>query len=211
MNLKEGMRRTGIVLGLLGACAGGVLAYATASPVWKAWRDQRRFQALVDTPTVRRVSGAEWFAKHSPGADKWCDVDPTVKVPPGYRLDGPCYETNSDDKGRLHWVELQPWERDWSKEQHPVVGQVVNTLLRLESFAPNHPNRDGIALIYYDVRGAVTSFELATGEKIEQHSRPSLLAFAVPLLLPLVGFLLPWGAMKSIAWVAAGFVTSKHV
>src|ERR1017187_6384310 len=75
MNFREGMRRTGIVLGILGACAGGVLAYADASPLWQAWHEHRRLQALLATPTVRRATGADWFAKHSPSADRRCDAD----------------------------------------------------------------------------------------------------------------------------------------
>jgi len=210
MNLKEGMRRTGILIGVLGACAGVVLAYADALPLWSTWREHRRFQALLDTPTVRKATGANWFAKHAPDADKWCDVDPSVKLPEGFRLVDPCYETSAADKGKLHWIEVRPWERDWSKEP-PARGQIVKTVFRLESFAPD-ANRDGINAIHYDVGGTVTSIELATGERIERpRSLSALRVFGVPLLFPLVGFLLPWGATKSIAWVVTGFMASKGV
>jgi hypothetical protein len=212
MNLKEGMRRTSIVLGMLGACAGCVLAYADASPLWQTWREYKRFQALLATPTARRASGADWIKKHSPGADKWCDVDPSVpKPPPGYKIVDPCYETNAGDKGKLHWIEVKPWERDWSKEQVPVRGQIVEVVFRLESFEPD-ANRDGIDAIHYASDGTVTSLQLATGEKIERPQSPSFLrAFFVPLLFPLVGFVLPWGAVKIIAWVATGFTAAKRV
>jgi hypothetical protein len=33
----------------------------------------------------------------------------------------------------------------------------------------------------------------------------------VPLLFPLAGSVLFWGAMKSIAWVATGFTASKVI
>jgi hypothetical protein len=209
MNLKEGMRRVGIVLGLLGACAGSVLAYADASSLLKTWREYKRFQALLATPTVRRATGADWIKKHSPGADKWCDVDPTVKQPPGYQLVDPCYETNSNDKGKLHWIEVKPWERDWSKQQL-LRGQTVETVFRLESFDPDS-NRDGVASIHYDTSGIVTSLQLATGEKIEQLQSPGLWTFFMPLVFPLVGFLLPWGITKSVAWVASGFIAAKKI
>src|ERR1051325_1020729 len=166
MNLKEGLRRIGITLGILGACAGAVLAYVATSPARQAWHDEKIFRTLLTTSTVRNATGAAWFSKHAPGADKWCDVDPAVKLPPGYKLVDPCYETNGADNGRLHWVELKPWERDWSKGQ-PTPGQVVNTVLRLESFAAP-PNRDGIDVIHYDAKGDVISLELTNGEKIER-------------------------------------------
>jgi len=105
---------------------------------------------------------------------------------------------------------MPPWEQDWSKHP-PVPGQVVNTVLRLESFAPDQ-NRDGIDVIHYDVKGVVTSLELSTGEKIERPQSPSFLrAFAVPLIFPLAGFVLLWGVTKSIAWVATGFTASKGI
>lgn len=170
MNFREGMRRTGIVLGILGACAGGVLAYADASPLWQAWHEQRRLQALLATPTVRRATGADWFAKHSPSADRrrdadagvgpsvpagsgsrqggtvprfqWSDIDPeTLSVPAGSESRFQG-ERSSADKGTLYW------EGIW-----------------LESFAPD-ANRDGISLIRYAGR-TVTSLELSTGERLQ--------------------------------------------
>jgi len=84
-------------------------------------------------------------------------------------------------------------------------------MMRLESFAPDQ-NRDGIDLIHYDVKGGVTSLDLSTGEKIERIQSPSFLRlFVVPLLFPLAGFVLFWGAMKSIAWIATGFTASKGI
>jgi hypothetical protein len=264
------MRRTAIVLGVLGTCAGGVLAYADASPLWQRWREYKRFQDLLATPTVRRATGADWFAKHPPGGDKSCDAPETLpadffdKHPPGDG--GPCYESSAD--GKLHWIEVKPRKRDWPREEpgpgrevkmatktieteidgkhrtftadvaegstpaqieaavreyvkanpeladaptgKPLhIGQIVKAAFRLESFAPD-PNRDGIGLIRYDVSGSVTSLELAAGEKIERPRPPSFLrAFVVPLLFPVIGFLLAWGGTKAIAWVATGFIAPK--
>ena len=192
---------------MFGACAGCVLGYAAASPALHIWHEHSRFQALLATPTVKRATGSKWFARHSPGNDKWCDVDP--KLPRDYKLE--CYDTNSGDRGTLHWIDLMPWERDWSKEKKPVPGQVVPIVQRLESFAPD-PNPDGIFSIHYDVGGAVTSLDLNSGEKITEPASPlSLRMLIVPLFFPLAGFLLPWGFMKCLAWVAVGFTAPKAV
>jgi len=211
MNFREGTRRIGIVLAVLGACVGCVLPWGDTAPVWRTWGEHKRFQALLSTPTVRRASGADWFAKHAPGADKWCDVDPSVRPPPpGYRIIDPCYETNASEKGKLHWIEIPPWEQVRSKHP-PVPGRVAATVLRLESFAPD-PSRDGIALIHYDSSGAIASLELTTGVRIDRADAPSFLrALVIPQMFPLVGFLRPWGTLKTIAWVVAGFTKSKDV
>jgi len=95
-------------------------------------------------------------------------------------------------------VEVQPWERDWSKEQFPVRGQIVEFVSRLESFAPD-ANRDGIDVIHYASDGTVMSLQLATGEKIDRPQSPSFLGvFFVPLLFPLVGFVLPWWGVNCL-------------
>jgi hypothetical protein len=214
MNFREGMRRTGIVLGILGACAGGVLAYADASPLWHAWHEHRKFQAFLATPTVRRMAGNDWFAKHPPGAYRGCNAA---------AFDLPSYDTehcrfnewSSVDKGTLLWIEDKPVPgktapplpegyvfRD--EKRFPLLQE------RLDSFAPD-PNPDAISLIHYDLINTVTSIEVSTGEKIKrQYDLPSLQrTFVVSLVFPLVGFLLPWGAMRTIAWIAAGFMTAK--
>ena len=103
-SFEEGVRRTAIVPRVLGACAGGVLGYADASPLWQRWREHRRFQDLLATPTVRRATGADWFARHPPGGDKSCDAPETQpadffdKHPPGDG--GPCYEGSADGESR---------------------------------------------------------------------------------------------------------------
>jgi hypothetical protein len=124
-------------------------------------------------------------------------------------------EWSSVDKGTLLWIEDKPVPgktapplpegyvfRD--EKRFPLLQE------RLDSFAPD-PNPDAISLIHYDLINTVTSIEVSTGEKIKrQYDLPSLQrTFVVPLVFPLVGFLLPWGAMRTIAWIAAGFMTAK--
>ena len=59
---------------------------------------------------------------------------------------------------------------------------------------------------------AVSDVLAGTAEKIERPQSPSFLRlFVVPLLFPLAGFMLLWGVMKSIAWVATGFAASKGI
>jgi CheY-like chemotaxis protein len=164
MDPSDGARRVGIVLSLLGACAACAFAYSAGSQLWKTWREQERFQALLATPTVQRATGADWSAKHPPGGDKLCGADLRQNLPPSPGHVGQCYETSSIDDGTLRWTEFGHWERDVYGATHPP-GQVANAELRLESFAPR-PNRDGIVLISYDASGAPTSLELTTGEKI---------------------------------------------
>ena len=54
MNLREGMRRIGMVLGVAGAIIGGVAGYASASTTWQSRASARQFQYLRSCPTVEK-------------------------------------------------------------------------------------------------------------------------------------------------------------
>jgi hypothetical protein len=73
------------------------------------------------------------------------------------------------------------------------------------------PNGAGpVIVIHYDIKGNVTSVELAAGER----STPAR-ALLLPgtsdsfLACPVIGFLLPWAVIKGVVWVVLGFTTPK--
>jgi hypothetical protein len=51
----------------------------------------------------------------------------------------------------------------------------------------------------------ITSIQLSTGELLSRTPPPTLMAWIVLPLYPLIGFLLPWGATRVLAWVGVGF------
>jgi hypothetical protein len=55
MNLREGMRRVGIVLGALGCVAGGIFGYSNLQSVW---RSHKRFERLQTLPVMVDVNTA---------------------------------------------------------------------------------------------------------------------------------------------------------
>jgi len=58
MNVREGTRRLGIVLGLSGAILGGYLEHSHARAVWHNYRASRRFESLMASPTIQKVAKA---------------------------------------------------------------------------------------------------------------------------------------------------------
>jgi hypothetical protein len=70
---------------------------------------------------------------------------------------------------------------------------------------------EGIQTVNADKTGVITSIQLTTGEWIHREPRTlkSRLAFFGRLLLlllyPALGFLGPWGTIRTLAWVAVGF------
>jgi hypothetical protein len=78
------------------------------------------------------------------------------------------------------------------------------------SLFERHPllkgNRDRINRADLGKSGTVTLIELSTGEVIRRIEPPSLIrAYFVPFLYPFIGFLVPWGGIKTLTWIGAGF------
>lgn len=67
----------------------------------------------------------------------------------------------------------------------------------------------GVKYMTSDQAGLVQSIVLTTGEHLYQREAPALGAFLVPILYPLVGFLVPWGAIRAITWIGMGFFEPK--
>jgi hypothetical protein len=58
--------------------------------------------------------------------------------------------------------------------------------------------KDGIFQIY-----------LSSGEAVRRTEPPHPIAYLRLLLYPLLGFLLPWGAVRLLTWVGSGFFAAK--
>ena len=58
MNLREGTRRLGIVLGLCGAILGGYLEHRYARAVWHNYRAAKHFESLRASPAIQKVAEA---------------------------------------------------------------------------------------------------------------------------------------------------------
>ena len=67
-------------------------------------------------------------------------------------------------------------------------------------------NLEGIKRVLTDKTGMVSSIELLTGETVRRTEPPTLQAYLAPLFFPVIGFLLPWGAVRVLTWVGIGFL-----
>ncbi|MBZ5675535.1 MAG: hypothetical protein LAP61_14945 [Acidobacteriia bacterium] len=69
-------------------------------------------------------------------------------------------------------------------------------------------NLDGIKEVVIDKAGSVSSIELLTGESIQRIEAPTLRAYLALLLYPVLGFFAPWGFIRLLAWIGAGFLST---
>lgn len=67
-------------------------------------------------------------------------------------------------------------------------------------------NKDGIKTVNWTKDNEIESIETEDGQTVYPSSAPSTWEYlAIPLFL-LLGFFIPWSAVRAAGWVAAGFV-----
>jgi hypothetical protein len=66
--------------------------------------------------------------------------------------------------------------------------------------------RGDIKTIHWAKGLVVKSIEASDGQTLYSTPAPSAWMYCLIALLPILGFLIPWGAVRAIGWVGAGFV-----
>jgi len=70
-------------------------------------------------------------------------------------------------------------------------------------------NKGGIQTINWSRKLSVESIETEDGQTLYPTSAPSAWTFLLMVLFPILGFLIPWAAIRAIGWVGAGFTASS--
>lgn len=72
-------------------------------------------------------------------------------------------------------------------------------------------NSGGIGTITWGSNYTVQSIETTDGQTLYPTPSPGRWSYFLIVILPVLGFLIPWGAIRAIGWVGAGFVqTVSH-
>jgi hypothetical protein len=66
--------------------------------------------------------------------------------------------------------------------------------------------KDGIKTINWNKSDGVESIETEDGQTLYPAPAPGAWSYVVIALFPLLGFFIPWGAVRAIGWVGAGFI-----
>jgi hypothetical protein len=187
---QRGMRRVGIVLGLAGASVGfAVETRDVVLPDWSYWVESRRFQALLEEPTVSNAAATARRIDHSSVADRWklCDSicpqwseDDLQFIAPRRSLEHPT--SGMDLEGRKEFYRRNQAEQEF--EDDPSVCSCYQTSasdkgrlhwtatgigreLRLDSFEPS-PNADNVHVVHFDGAGAIWSIDFTTQPTVEE-------------------------------------------
>ncbi len=198
MNLKEGTRRLALLLGVVGAILAGFVSYFQLQSTMRQRAEHQRFeQAAIRIEHL----GKETQEKYS----AYKDIDPSTL---GWRV-------------LVKYPQFWPWVSDHAKEQPglptpkqylddngnpipelPLVTQGKYTDADIASGADvqhSEPWEDA----NYDWR--TLGIKTPDGQTLYSTPSPGPWSYAGIVLLPLLGFFIPWGAVRAVGWVGAGF------
>ncbi len=232
-NLNEGMRRLGIVLGTLGFIAGGIFGYLQLQIVWTRHTEFERICSLGVMREVTKVvkdyrdGWRDVTTVHGPwdkygGPPQSHAAQAREKFPKGFIPDSAQSASalkgaQLGSAGRQVPIPAGAQIEENTLTAGPLVARPadMNDVLTAADAAADievsASGVEGIQKINADKTGVITSIQLTTGEWVHREPRTlkSRLAFVghllILLLYPAFGFLVPWGTIRTLAWVAAGF------
>jgi hypothetical protein len=184
VNLREGTRRLALLLGVMGAIAGGFASYVELQSVLNQRECHDRFERLAASEVVQQERTCR-----SLGYDSGCSQ---VKLPSDYTLDKP-------KQGKYTDADIaEPSQTDdFSDIAKPL---------------PSKINAGGIGIINWNhgKAYAIESIETEDGQILYSTPAPNRWLYLFAAILPLLGFALPWGLIRAVEWVGAGFFTSTE-
>jgi hypothetical protein len=218
MNLREGTRRLALLLGVIGAILGGFASYAELQSVLSQRERHNKFERLVNSDVAKNERNAWTLALRYAPKDA---IEALRKLPEGQQRDvlhSLTQEERADLLARLKCASTQ-----WGVDSTVAIQENLSQVDRWVQYAQNDPyactaepidppistvNKGGIKTIHWTKTLGVESIEIDDGQTLYPSPAPSAWLYLLIALFPLFGFFIPWGAIRAIGWVGAGFVAS---
>jgi hypothetical protein len=115
-----------------------------------------------------------------------------------------CFESSAPS-------EHQPWEKyqpplpkGFIPDNPPYCFSPINDPNTFD-YTPSELNSGGIKTVHFENR-EIASIEPQDGQTLYPTPAPATWLYLLIALFPVLGFLIPWGVVRSIGWVGAGFV-----
>jgi len=198
MNLREGTRRLALLLGVVGAIGGCFVSCLELQQVLPQRALHNRFEQLAASDIVtmerKRIQARPDFIPDPPPGftlDKATQVSPGVVLKP-IPQHGRAKLSDAQPVDPNDWQTVQP-QVDWSTFIH----------------IPSEVNKGGVGTINWGTNYAVASIVTEDGQTLSPTPSPAAWQYLFIVLCPIFGFLIPWGAVRAIGWVGAGFTKSS--
>lgn len=226
MDLKEGTRRLALLLGVVGAIAGGFASYLELQTVIDQRARHNRFEQLANSDVVQRQSkflqkSADFIPGPYPMDKKQFAQKIKARFPEYKDIDDETLAVIILEKYPQYrdMVKVDPWEKYAVKEKS---GTAIDpkTRERIQTqpdFIPDDPypaialpnpsdvNKGGIKTINWTHGYGVESIVTEDGQTLYPTPAPSAWLYLLVALFPVFGFFIPWGTIRAIGWVGAGF------
>lgn len=187
MNLKEGTRRLALFLGAAGAIIGGFASYLELHSTLNQRERHNKFERLAASDGVQQERKCRLL-----GYTSGCSQ---IHLPPGYVLDKP---TEQDSTGA---------------ESLPAGVPTKFSAAEMKNAIPlaSELNAGDIRAINWSkgMSYTIESIETVDGQILYSTPAPSRWLYLFAATFPLLGFALPWGLIRAVGWVGAGFFSSK--
>jgi hypothetical protein len=199
MNLREGTRRLALLLGVVGAILGGLASYMELHSVLNQRARHNRFEQLAASDVVQQehncmvgILSERGCTEHLNG-DKWDKYIVSPSYPNAKRISLP------------NGV-IRDYPSSMNNEQ---VGKILNKQFPPDAKGILPQPTEGIRKINWSHDYVVESIETDDGETFYSTATPAAWLYILIATFPILGFFIPWGVVRSIGWVGAGFVQSS--
>jgi len=218
MNLNEGTRRLALLLGAVGAIFGGFASYLELHTILEQGARHNKFEQLANSDVVKN-EGIDWTLalRYAPKEA----IEALRKLPEGQQRDA-LRALTQEERVDL-FARLKCASSQWGIDSTVAIQENLSQVDRWVQYAQNDPyactaeagdpppsivNKRGIKAINWSRTLGVKSIETEDGQTLYPTPAPSAWLHLLVALFPILGFFLPWGAVRVIGWVGAGFVAS---
>jgi hypothetical protein len=200
MNFKEGIRRLALLAGCFGAIGGAIGSYLELKPANKQKAAHDRFERLATSDVVQKERKCRLLGDE-PGCSQ-------IELPPNATLVAP--ESGKKKNTDPNAATAEP--DDFADIAKPLPSNIPKKFnLEYVVPIPSEINTDVIKTINWGMgkNYDVESLEIEDGTTISRTALPSRWIYLFAAILPVIGFALPWGLIRSVQWVATGFLVNQ--
>lgn len=234
MNFKEGTRRLALLLGVIGAILGGFVSYSELQATLGQRARHIEFEKLANSNEVKHridepapgisLAGLGQTTLEQFGAkvkDKYPEYAKYSNVEIGQTV----LEKYPQYISAIATPDsLSRWKSFSAQQREEALAQMSSAQKRqlaadfgykpalaedsAESQAPikSEIEKAGVKSIQWTKQRGVESIETQDGQTLYPIPAPSAWLYLLVPLFPVLGFFIPWGAVRAIGWVGAGFV-----
>jgi hypothetical protein len=215
------MRRLALLLGVAGAIIGSFTSYVELQSLLNQRARHNKFEQLKASNVVQQVRNS-WTLTLRFTPDKAIETFRKLAENQQRGVFGSL--TSEEQSDLIAKLKCEPLPSGY-----PPTATTMENLFKI----PNHPgysldvkddpyacmaddgeppittvNKSGIKAIHWSKDLGIESIETQDGETVYAAPEPNKWLYLSATLFPLLGFVLPWGLVRALGWVGAGFFTS---